>query len=268
MVPLEPDPPRLYGELAWLFPIITPLEHYLEESELLCRTIRELCPIPVRSVLHLGCGAGHNDFVLKRHFALTGIDRSEVMIESARKLNPEVDYRLADMRHLEGLEQLGLSDLEGRFQAVVCLDALDYLQSEDELIRTFRGVHRCLEPGGVFVFAVQDTRETYRHNHTTHWSKTQGEMEVTVIENSFDPEPRDTTYEYTLVYLIRNKGALQIETDRHLCGLFPEATFVCLLEESGFQASRRQWEPPEEAFEYTGDAQRRSWPLFVGIRSR
>jgi len=256
----DPDSrqPRLYSDLAWLFPIMTPLEHYLEESELLCRTIRELCPIPARSVLHLGCGAGHNDFVLKRHFDLTGIDRSKRMLEAARRLNPEVDYRQVDMRTLE---------LDRRYQAAVCLDALDYLRSEDELARTFKGVHRCLEPGGLFLFSVQDTRETFRQNHTSHWAKAQGEVDLTVVENSFDPDPADTSYEYTLVFLIRKAGALQIETDRHLCGLFAEAAFLRLLEESGFQASRRSWEPPAEAFEYAGDPQRHSFPLFVGIRT-
>jgi SAM-dependent methyltransferase len=252
-----PGTPRLYGELAWLFPIITPLEHYLEETEQLCRLIRQLGRIPVESVLHLGCGAGHSDFVLKRHFRLTGVDSSPAMLGLARKLNPEVDYRQADMRELE---------LDRRFQAVVSVDALDYLASEEELERTFRGAFRHLEPGGLFLFVVEQTRESFVQDGTVHWTKKHGELTVTLIENNHDPNPDDSTYEYTLLYLIRRGARLRIETDSHLCGLFPEAVFLRHLEEAGFEASRLEWKPPKEALEYAGLTGQESFPMFVGIR--
>ncbi len=42
-----------------------------------------------------------------------------------------------------------------------------------------------------------------------------GDMEVTYIENNYDPDQFDDTYECTFVYLIRREGVLEIETDRH-----------------------------------------------------
>jgi SAM-dependent methyltransferase len=247
----------LYGELAWLFPIITPLEHYLDETEQLCRLIRQLSRVPVESVLHLGCGAGHSDFVLKRHFHLTGIDVSPSMLGLARKLNPEVDYRQADMREL---------DLDRRFQAVISVDALGYLASEEELECTFRGAYRHLEPGGLFLFVLEETRGSFIQDRTVHWTKKQGELTVTLIENNHDPDPADDTFEYTLLYLIRRGSNLRIETDRHLCGLFSEEVFLRRLEEAGFEASRLEWRPPKEALEYAGLTGDESFPMFVGVR--
>ncbi len=82
----------MYGDLAWLWPIISPPEDYAEETELFSRVIREHSRIEVKTLLHIGCGAGHNDHVFKKHFEVTGIDNSEEMLKLARELNPEVTY--------------------------------------------------------------------------------------------------------------------------------------------------------------------------------
>ena len=36
-------------------------------------------------------------------------------------------------------------------------------------------------------------------------------MEITFIENNYDPNPEDDTYETTFIFLIREKGKLRIE---------------------------------------------------------
>lgn len=41
-------------------------------------------------MLHLGCGAGGHDFHFNQHFAVTGVDLSDGMLELAKKRNPEV----------------------------------------------------------------------------------------------------------------------------------------------------------------------------------
>ena len=43
---------------------------------------------------------------------------------------------------------------------------------------------------------------------------------MTFIEDIHDPDPADTTFELTLVFLIRRDGELAVEVDRHRCGLF------------------------------------------------
>lgn len=76
------------------------------------------------------------------------------------------------------------------------------------------------------------------------------------MENLYDPDPSDTTYEMTFLYLIRQAGVLQIETDRHLAGLFPRQSWLLRLREACLEV---EVEPGELAPQVS---------LFVGIRLR
>ena len=134
---------RLYNDLAWAFPIITPLEHYLEETQLFCNIIREHSKIPLKTLLHLGCGGGHNDYIFKKYFQVTGVDKSAAMLELARQLNPEVNYISGDMRSVR---------LENTFDAVVTIDSIAYMVTVEDLRGMFATVFSHLKPGGVFLF--------------------------------------------------------------------------------------------------------------------
>ena len=52
------DQKRLYGDLAWVWPVISPVEDYLEETEFFVKVITQKAGIEVKTLLHLGCAAG------------------------------------------------------------------------------------------------------------------------------------------------------------------------------------------------------------------
>ena len=224
------DERRLYSDLAWLWPIISPPQNYVEETEQLCQVVRDCSRIEVRSLLHLGCGAGHNDYTLKEHFEVTGVDLSEAMLEMGRRLNPQVAYAQGDMRTV----RLGRS-----FDAVMLLDSVGYMLTEDDLRAAFATAFIHLKPGGVFLTIAELTQESFQQNLTFSTTHGAGDIEVAFIENHFDPDPGDTTCEVTLLYLIRRSGRLDIEIDPHVCGLFPLHTWRSLLKEAGFEVSRK-----------------------------
>ena len=64
-----------------------------------------------------------------------------------------------------------------------------------------------------------------------------------MIENQHDPDPRDTTYESTFIYLIRSRGHLRVETDRHRLGFFPLPVWRRLLRMTGFRVTQVVGEP-------------------------
>jgi CRISPR/Cas system CSM-associated protein Csm5 (group 7 of RAMP superfamily) len=74
----EKDDRRLYSDLAWTWSIISPVEDYIEETELFSKLIREHSKIEVKTLLHLGCGGGHNDYTFKKDFKVTAQSRSEL----------------------------------------------------------------------------------------------------------------------------------------------------------------------------------------------
>jgi hypothetical protein len=62
-------------------------------------------------------------------------------------------------------------------------------------------------------------------------------MDLTFIENDYDPDPKDRTYEAAFVYLIRKKGRLEVEYDLHVCGLFGLDVWRKLLRRAGFKVT-------------------------------
>ncbi len=226
----------MYGDLAWAWPVFSSAESYIEESERFARLIRQYAEIEVKSVLNLGSGAGGNDYTLKKHFEVTGADVSEGMQETAKRLNPQVRYLLADMRSLR---------LTERFDAVVSFDSISYMQTKEELQAAFTTAFLHLKPGGVFITYQESTPERFEQNHTRFQSGAAGDVELVFIENSYDPDPTDTTYESTFVYLIRRSGKLQIETDHHILGMFETETWLDLLRKTGFDIKAVLDEAPD-----------------------
>jgi SAM-dependent methyltransferase len=211
----------MYADLAWLFPIITPVEHYVDEAAEFVQAIQRHAQRPVRTLLNLGTGGGHND-----HFQVTGLDLSEPMLALAQQLNPDVDYLVGDMRS---------ADLQRRFDAVILADAASYLLSEADLRATFLNAFRHLEPGGVFCTYAEETLERFVQNDIYTSTHRAGEVEVALVENYYDPDPQDSVFEMTFLFLIRQQGQLRSEVDQHEVGLFPVETWRRLLAEVGFQ---------------------------------
>lgn len=212
-----------YNDLAWTEHIIAPPDEYAKETEPLINAIKEHSVNEVKTLLHLGCGAGSNDYIFKRYYQVTGIDISEKMLEIARSLNPETVYHPGDMRTIE---------LGGFFDAVVTPESIDYMRTEDELYSAMMTAQKHLKPGGIFI-VVANIAERFRQNNFVY-SGSREDIEVTLFENNYVAANSRTTYEATLIYLIRSKGKLEIYNDRHILGLFKLETWLDLLKNAGF----------------------------------
>lgn len=216
----------------------------MEEAERFSRLLQGHISGQARTLLHLGCGAGHHDFTFKRHFQVTGVDVSTAMLRLARRLNPDATYRQGDMRTVR---------LDQTFDAVVALDSASYLTSEADLCALFATAFHHLRPGGVFLTVAEETRERFQQDRTVGATYSREALGVTFMEHLYDPDPTDSTCEATFIYLIRRRGRLQIETDRHLFGLFPLETWIRLLTDTGFHVRQFEYSPPE----------RQGLPIFV-----
>ena len=227
---------RLYGDLAWLWPLWGGPGEYGAESEMFAGRIRSHAGIEVRTLLDVGCGGGKNAFHLKKHFAVTGVDLSEAMLAHARALNPECEFVRGDMRAL---------DLGRQFDAVFLNDAVSYMTTRGDLLAAFRSAFAHLRGGGVMVTYPDELAEHFRNTTCVSDSGPQSAPDdpyVVFVENNYDPDPDDETYETTFVYLIREKGVLRIEHDHHVLGLFPLAAWREALQEAGFEVRQEAWD--------------------------
>ena len=245
---IDTDPPRLYRDLAWLWPLLSPPEHYVEEARTLSEQYARLAPGPQTGrphLLELGAGGGHTLVHLAPEFECTAADLSLPMLENCARLVPEARRVHGDMRHLRMGE---------RFDVVLIHDAIDSMRSANDVRAALATAAAHLGPGGVLVVAPTYTRDNFVDGDSEH--DADDEANLTYLSYVHDPDPGDTEYELVLVYLIRDVATRSVDAsvDRHRCGLFSESEWLAFFHEAGFDAQRVEDD--------------KAWTLFAGTKRR
>ena len=234
---------RLYHELAWLWPIISPPEEYTVEAaqwlEIIRRRLDEDADTDadtgrdrdaggggaLPTLLDLGCGGGHMLSHLAPHFITEAVDLSPQMLELSRRLNPQTWHHQGDLRSI----RLGRD-----FDVVAIHDAVNYMLTEADLAAAIATATAHLNPGGLLLLAPDWLRDNFAGPRVIDWTRQNRELDVTFIEYIADPDPSDTTVESVFLFIINRDGRIVVEQDRHISGLFPEATWRRLLAAAGF----------------------------------
>ena len=239
---------RFYGELAVWWPLISPPEDYEEEAAFAATLLRS-GSIPVREVLELGSGGGHNASYLKASFAMTLVDLSEQMLDVSRRLNPECHHRVGDMRSV----RLGRT-----FDAVFVHDAIDYMTTEGDLGRAIETAFVHCRPGGVAVFVPDHTRESFEGTTDHGGSDADDGRGARYLAWSWDPDPADTSVLTEYAFMLREADrAVAVVHETHRTGLFGREDWLRLLGEAGFQA---------RAVDEVTSEDRRPRDFFLGLR--
>ncbi len=99
-------------------------------------------------VLDLASGTGRMTRELRdRGYDMIGVDGSaEMLSEALEHGNDGILYLLQDMREFELYGTVGAT--------VCCLDSVNYLLRESDVLACFKCVHNYLDPDGVFIFDV------------------------------------------------------------------------------------------------------------------
>lgn len=181
----------------------------------------------VRSLLDLGCGTGGHAIPLaRRGYQVTGVDRSDGMLEAARAkaaaAGVTVDFRGGDLRAL---------DLGRTFDAVLAMFAVvGYQTSNDDLLAAFRAVRRHLAPKGLFVFdawfgpAVLAQRPTDRVKTVTQGTG----RTIRIARPSLDPSANTVRVDYTVLRLDGPRLLDEANESHLLRYLFtPEVDLLC-----------------------------------------
>lgn len=245
-----PAEPRFYGELAAWWPLISAWEEYADDAAQV-RTVLNSASVPVREVLELGSGGGHNAVHLKAHFAMTLVDRSADMLAVSQRLNPQCEHICGDMRTLR---------LGRRFDGVFIHDAVEYMTTEGELREALETAFTHCRPGGVAVFMPDYTAESFASETDHGGSDGPDGRGVRYLEWSWDPDPSDTWILTEYTFLLRDgDGPVRVVHETHRTGIFARATWLRLLAESGFDAGAVDEDTTEDRVART---------LFIGRRPR
>jgi SAM-dependent methyltransferase len=228
--------PRLYSEFTSWWPVLSSPADYAEEADFYYNAILEVSPKMPETMLELGSGGGNNASHLKNHFKMTLVDLSPGMLEVSRKLNPECEHILGDMRSIR---------LSRQFDAVFIHDAIMYMTSIVDLRQAIGTAYIHCKPGGVALFAPDHVRETFR-SQTKHGGHDGKNRSLRYVEWNWDPDPLDTTYVCDFAYLLREEnGEMRCEYDRHILGLFERGTWLQVLQDVGFDSQSIPFEHSE-----------------------
>jgi hypothetical protein len=216
-----------YGELAEWWPLISPPHEYVEEAAYSAQLLRQ-ASIPVHEVLELGSGGGHNAVHLKADFTMTLVDLSDGMLDVSRRLNPDCEHILGDMRTVR---------LGREFDAVFVHDAVDYMVTEDDLRDAIVTAFVHCRAGGLALFTPDSTREIFEAGSSHDGNDGANGRGVRYLEWSWDPDPDDSWTLTEYAFLLRSPdGTVRAVHETHRLGLFDRATWLRLLTDAGFVA--------------------------------
>jgi len=209
---------KVYNNLAWTEEIIAPADSYKEEAGFYVETLLKYLNNHTPTLLHFGCGAGGHDYHFKRYFSVTGVDISNGMLEIARKRNPEVNYLNGDMRTI---------NLDRCYDVCVIPDSIMYMNTLEDLKATIENAISHLNPGGLLL-VVTHTKEDFIENNFVYTGE-KDNIHITMFENNYIVS--NSTYEATLVCLIRRDEEISVHYEIHTLGLFPYHQWIDIFEE-------------------------------------
>ena len=115
-------------------------------------------------ILDIGCGAGRTTRVLKdMGHDVIGIDISPLMVEQARKLHPDIEFREGDAAELDFDS--------GSFDFVLfSFNGIDTIYPEVRRVKAIIQAHRVLRKDGGFIFSSHDLSFA-KNNKKRNWRR-------------------------------------------------------------------------------------------------
>ncbi len=218
-------PERMYDELAPWWPLLSAPEDYAEEAGFYTELLQGACN--PKTVLELGSGGGNNASYMKGHFELTLVDRSTAMQQVSSALNPECEHLLGDMRDVR---------LQREFDAVFIHDAVMYMSTRQDLLKALETAAIHCRAGGAVLIAPDCTAETWEPG-TDHGGHDGDGRAMRYLEWTHDDDPDDEQDEVDYVFVLHEDGKpTRVIHERHIYGLFAEATWIDLCRQAGLEA--------------------------------
>ncbi len=150
-------------------------------------------------VCEIGCGTGNiTQRLANKGYDMLGIDFSEDMLMVARDKNYDnetnIMYLMQDMRKFE---------LFGTVDCILSIcDSLNYIKTEQDLLKVFKLVDNYLHPNGLFVFDL-NTKHKFKNIYGSNTFTDINEKGAYIWENSYDEE--NSINEYNVTFFLKDE---------------------------------------------------------------
>ncbi|MDZ4724208.1 MAG: methyltransferase domain-containing protein [candidate division Zixibacteria bacterium] len=193
----------------------------------------------VSTCLDLCCGTGTALKLFdQRGIQMSGLDGSQEMLDRAdeKLLGREIPL------YCQRLPHVAISELQprqrnnkvqtARFDLITSFyDALNYLLTEKELLKTFRAVYRHLQADGYFIFDMNTPHALATIWNNTNWSGVKDDI-AWFWQNRFDAVTGIATCNTTFFY--RQAGSWERFEELHTECAYPNSRIKQLLAVAGF----------------------------------
>ncbi len=192
----------------------------------------ELCQEKnIKSILELGCGTGNLAAYLSKHFEdYLGLDYSQHMLSIAREKFPNGNFVQRDMRNFSLNKTYDAALITGR--------STSYLLASDDLLSTFKCIHKVLNPNGYLIFDCIDATKFIpyiRENPTVlHTSKVEN-TDYYRTSDWYSIEKDPTLIHWTASYYKEGSSEnLLLGKDKVIFKVFTEMEINSALNKAGF----------------------------------
>lgn len=221
------------GRHADLYDLFYAEKPYAAEAAFVDQCLRNFSDGPANRLLEIACGTGTHAFHLEKPGReIVASDYSEDMLRRAKQKAAEkhsqVEFQLQDMTRLA----VGGAP----FDAVICLfDAIGYVRTNQALGDVFRGVHRHLRAGGLFVFEFWHAAAMIRHYdpvRVRRW-KTGDSVVLRISETTLDAANQLSEVKYS-IYELKDDSTYSALTETQVNRYFLLQEMAQWLTSSGF----------------------------------
>ncbi|KAB7670105.1 class I SAM-dependent DNA methyltransferase [Bacillus sp. B1-b2] len=185
-------------------------------------------------LLDLACGTGELSIKLSQAgFQVTGVDLSEDMLSVAQAKTSEagesIFYLEQDMSELEGLPMFDI--------ICICCDSLNYLETEQQVVDTFKAVHKYLDDNGLFVF---DVHSLYKMNSLfINQTYAVNDEDISLIWQCYEGEyPNSVEHDLSFFQLDEETDMYRRYDEVHLQRTYPIDQYKEWLKQSGFSIQK------------------------------
>lgn len=242
----------LYKDYAYLYDLLYSCSKYFEIADK-TRKIFDLYGCRVKSVLDVACGTGRLLSLLSdQDVSISGIDKHIRMIEIARRTNPSGSFMLGHMQALPTTE---------KFDAVLCVSAINYNRSTMELFSTLSGMYRALAEGGICILfnpLVVGGRTKINRLHCNS-AMTNGVKAVKI--GTWVKLPYCNTCMAFFFIFTRKCGRFRVGIDVHWLRIYEVQEITTLMQSVGFNVSVHDFHTLKPHVSQKG------MPVIVGVKS-
>ena len=208
-----------YGKYASIYDVLYSDKPYKAEAQFIDDCFHGYGDHNINKILELACGTGSHSLELeKKGYEIIATDFSEEMIKCAKQkaniVKSKIDFRCLDMRSVNLVEH--------PFDAIICLfDSIGYINSNEDLNKTFAGISNYLRTDGLFIFEFWHAAAMLMHYEPikTRYQKTECGNVLRISETELDYLNQIASVHYT-IYELLNNGTFTSHTEIHKSRFF------------------------------------------------